>query len=498
MSRFWMVILVGLILVAGIFSPLSDARELSKSGEIFSRVQSGVVTIFNSFESGSGFLMDEQGLIVTNNHVVHEAGDDLRVHFGPHQVVKAQVLVRDAAQDLAVIRVNLSQIQHYQVLKAFTPPSGESMVLVGEKVLAIGSPLDWRNLEKVMTEGVVSKLMDGKINHDAAINPGSSGGPLLNFDGEVVGVNSFGVHDKSGPGISGAIVIDRISPLLDRAREKMKTAAIPSAELLPDISTVDYPESAVVHLANAKKAEDTKLYQLNSRYFILKFNTPPIAYRQLRAEKERLLKGREKRAKRKGFTVDEDEYTDAAVQAFYNAQKPVVTVRVIPIPKMTNGTIFRTIMVGLATGAGGGGYPMMARYEYKKDFQKMQLLNASGLPYAFPIASGRSPMTNDESTLSVNGQYWSVDSIADKSFVGVYEFDPKNFEVLGKLSLSIQTEGDPQPIVIEIPDKLKMAIQADFKPYWDYVKQVEGGSLQANPGGAKAQDLLRQIIETNQ
>jgi serine protease Do len=144
---------------------------------------------------GSGFVYDGQGHILTNNHVVDNA-DSIEVTFYDGTVAKATVVGKDKASDVAVIKVDNTSFQSL--------PKGDSTKLkVGELVMAVGSPF---GLSQSVTTGIVSALerndvginTDGHgmagyesfIQIDAAINRGNSGGPLVNMNGEVVGINS--------------------------------------------------------------------------------------------------------------------------------------------------------------------------------------------------------------------------------------------------------------------------------------------------------------------
>ncbi|HXF68239.1 MAG TPA: trypsin-like peptidase domain-containing protein [Thermoflexus sp.] len=144
------------------------------------------------FGSGSGFIYDTQGHIVTNNHVVEQA-QEIWVTFYDGTVAKARVVGRDVYSDLAVIRVEAPA----QLLRP--AELGDSDTLrVGQKVVAIGNPFGLRG---TMTLGIISALgraletptrfqIPDVIQTDAAINPGNSGGPLVDLQGRVIGVNS--------------------------------------------------------------------------------------------------------------------------------------------------------------------------------------------------------------------------------------------------------------------------------------------------------------------
>ena len=137
--------------------------------------------------SGSGFIIDSAGLILTNNHVIEDA-ERISVKLSDGRTVRAEVVGADPATDIALIRVNAGRLP--------AAPLGDSDGLrVGEWVCAIGNPLAY---EHTVTVGVVSyigrKLFDQSLDHyiqtDAAINFGNSGGPLINARGEVIGINS--------------------------------------------------------------------------------------------------------------------------------------------------------------------------------------------------------------------------------------------------------------------------------------------------------------------
>jgi len=139
--------------------------------------------------AGSGFVISEDGHILTNNHVVEDA-DDIEVAFKDGSTAKAKVIGRDAATDIALIKVD---VKHpLQPL-----PFGDSHKLrPGDWVIAIGNPF---GLEHTVTAGIVSALhrrgigtgrYEDFIQTDAAINPGNSGGPLINLAGEAVGINT--------------------------------------------------------------------------------------------------------------------------------------------------------------------------------------------------------------------------------------------------------------------------------------------------------------------
>jgi serine protease Do len=167
---------------------------------------------------GTGFIIDPEGLILTNNHVVEDTSE-LRVNLTDNREFSAEIVGRDPKTDVALIRI-----------KADGPltslPLGNSDELeVGDWVLAIGNPF---GLGNTVTSGIVSAkyrqigagAYDNFIQTDASINPGNSGGPLLNMQGEVIGINSAIFSQTGGSvGIGFAIPINMVQELLPQLRQ---------------------------------------------------------------------------------------------------------------------------------------------------------------------------------------------------------------------------------------------------------------------------------------
>lgn len=171
-------------------------------------------------DSGSGFVLDQEGHILTNNHVI-EGAQRVLVTMQDGSEFDAEVIGRDPINDMAVVRIKAPPEQLVPVRFA-----DSSNLKVGMKVFAIGNPF---GLERSMTTGIISSLdrtlpvtkarsIKSVIQVDAAINPGNSGGPLLNSHGEVIGINTA-IASKTGQnsGIGFAIpsnLVARIVPEL--------------------------------------------------------------------------------------------------------------------------------------------------------------------------------------------------------------------------------------------------------------------------------------------
>lgn len=174
--------------------------------------------------AGSGSVIDDQGHILTNYHVI-EGAERLSVHFAGGQNYAATVIGRDPDTDLAVIKLVEKPKEHITIV-----PLGDSdKLIVGQKVLAIGNPF---GLDRTLTTGVISGLqrpirarnnrqIEGAIQTDASINPGNSGGPLLDSRGRMIGINAQ-IQSVSGgsAGVGFAIPVNiakRIVPELLRS-----------------------------------------------------------------------------------------------------------------------------------------------------------------------------------------------------------------------------------------------------------------------------------------
>ena len=169
--------------------------------------------------TGSGFVYDDKGHIVTNNHVVEGAGE-IRVTFHDGEEAIAKVVGTDPKSDVAVIKVDLTQYRPLQKGKS-------ASARVGDWVLAVGSPFGF---EQTVTSGIISAVgrndnhilgnetYEDFLQTDAAINPGNSGGPLVDLDGRVIGINAAiaTASSRSNSGVGFAIPIDMAANLADR------------------------------------------------------------------------------------------------------------------------------------------------------------------------------------------------------------------------------------------------------------------------------------------
>jgi serine protease Do len=173
---------------------------------------------FRQQSLGTGFIIDTQGYILTNNHVV-EMAEEIKVKFSDGKEYEAKIIGRDPKTDLALIKIESDEALQPLAL-------GDSEMLeVGEWVVAIGNPF---GLGNTVTAGIVSakyrqigaSSYDNFIQTDASINPGNSGGPLLNTSGEVVGINTAIFSQGGGNiGIGFAIPVNMAKDLLPQLKK---------------------------------------------------------------------------------------------------------------------------------------------------------------------------------------------------------------------------------------------------------------------------------------
>src|ERR687886_65924 len=213
---------------------------------------------------GSGFVFDKAGHIVTNYHVIAGA-KSVEVSFSNHDSMKARIVGRDPGTDIAVLKVNARS----RALAPLTLGNSDA-VRVGDAVVAIGNPF---GLDRSVTAGIVSALqreiqapnsyaIDHVIQTDAAINHGNSGGPLLNADGRVIGVNAqieTGSNNGSGGnvGIGFAIPINTVrtvvAQLLKNGSVEHASLGITGTPITPEISSIfHFPVSHGVLVGQVK------------------------------------------------------------------------------------------------------------------------------------------------------------------------------------------------------------------------------------------------------
>ncbi|KUI26172.1 serine protease [Mycobacterium sp. IS-1496] len=245
-----------------------DGEAEGRFTKVADAVADSVVTIEavsdQSGSQGSGVVVDGRGYIVTNNHVVEEAASDtkkwkLSVIFNDGKTVPAHVVGRDPVTDLAVLKVN--NVDHLTVARL-----GDSNRLrVGQEVIAAGAPLGLRSTD---TQGIISALnravrlsaersgediVISAVQTDAAINHGNSGGPLINMNAEVIGINAAGKSlSDSASGLGFAIPVNEMKHVVETL---MRDGVIAHPTLGLTAQSVSDTSSAGAKVTEVKQGE---------------------------------------------------------------------------------------------------------------------------------------------------------------------------------------------------------------------------------------------------
>jgi len=228
---------------------------------------------------GSGFVLSEDGYILTNNHVV-DGADEILVRMNDRREFTAEVVGKDERSDIALIKIDAKGLQAVK-------PGDSKNLKVGEWVLAIGSPFGF---DHTVTAGIVSakgRSLPSEnyvpfIQTDVAINPGNSGGPLINMNGEVVGINSQ-IYSRSGGfmGLSFAIPIEMAMDVAEQLKSRGRVSRGWLGVLIQDMNTdlaesfgLDRPRGALVARVLPDSPSERAGIQVGD--VILEFNDTPI------------------------------------------------------------------------------------------------------------------------------------------------------------------------------------------------------------------------------
>jgi len=234
---------------------------------------------------GSGVIVDAAGYVLTNNHVV-DRGSRIKVKLHDGRQISATVVGKDAATDLAVLKIDASNLHALRL-------GDSSKVEVGDWVLAFGSPF---GLEKTMTAGIVSakgrvigaSAYDDFLQTDAAINPGNSGGPLVNLAGEVVGINTV-IFSRSGgfEGVGFAIPSDLAQSVYGQLAKSGKVTrgwlGVDVQELTPELAkSFNLREKKGVLVSQVEPGSPAAKAGVKSGDILLEYNGRPVnSYKDL-------------------------------------------------------------------------------------------------------------------------------------------------------------------------------------------------------------------------
>ncbi len=449
-------------------------RKIEDAVVTYRRVRRGVFRVEAGAAMGSGFLVDSaHGLVVTNAHVVR---GELTASVVLDSVtrVPAVVLSRSENADVAVLWLSPLALAGRPSLTLAEPKATESLVEAGERVFAIGYPL---NQEQVLTTGIVSGIRDGAIISDVNINHGNSGGPMLNYAGVVVGINTFGdFTDQGGPGISGAIVATNIWPVLEQARTAMATRTPPLYRLLPTMPLTTYPLAALQSYVGTLPPDHLKPFETNANgRFDIQLSTPVTIALSQRLHDDVVAKDRRKREASAGLSAEQrySSLQDVRDWMRFTGDRltPVAQVTISPKIGETTGSLFGRMLVAGMTGA-----QSQATMKFKGDVQTV-LFYRNGVEVT-PIRGGTGPVEVYEDNQWV--------ALKDVASVGYYLLDPLIFapDTLGTPPSIVVVVNDlkrqGKPSCREVSRKLAAYAWNDFRPYLETVAP-ELAAIAADP-----------------
>lgn len=433
------------ILQPGETKPTRIKDELTSN---FNRLKSSVVTVWSEFGHGTGFIIDKDGLILTNQHVVGPS-EYIAVQFDEKRKIPAVLLASSPEKDVAVLWVNLEALPDATVAAIAKTDGAEPAITEGERVFTIGSPL---NQKKIITTGIASKIEEKAILSDININHGNSGGALFNSIGEVVGITTFGDPDSNGPGVSGIVRIEQAFPIIEEARKKMAIGQKPPAKLLAVDPTDIFPIEAIKEIAAAKKF-DTSRYIIGIDDFTVTFLTPTLKYRMETEAEREAAKTRDKRNKKEGavqgtFRPFEDI---RGWREYVGDYKPILTIRATPaLAESFWGAVGRGV-------AANYGIRVPAKLRFKTDFYKMRLM--CGEKEIEPIHPAKIAHILNERNYLI--------SINDATYEGFYSYPADAISPsCGKVTLIMFSEKKPNEAKTKVLDnKTVIKIGEDFAPY---------------------------------
>jgi S1-C subfamily serine protease len=410
--------------------------------------QDGVVAVWTPTTHASGFVVDAKGLIATNQTVIGTA-TDVEVQLTPAVKVAGNVLVADAARDVAILRIDPQALASLRPVPLGCALPSKPPLVKGQEIFTIGAPL---REQKGTTSGTVSRVAPNAVMSDFILASGSAGGPVFAADGRVVGITSVrekkdeqDENDRSGRGEVRIVGVNEACDVVASAEKKMTDAAAPDGRHLPVEPVRPLPVSALKQAAG-RRAGSLSPYQTSSSDFDIAFITPVLAYgAQDRSEKA------SGRGRGSGTQTGEAEQALArSLMDFGNWSEyvadypPVLLVRVTP--KLVEG-FWKTIARGAAQTQGVALPPIK---HFKSGFLRMRTY--CGDSEVTPIHPFKVEQRVSE---------------RDAIYEGLYVFDPGALgPQCGTVKLVLYSEKEPQKGDTRVVDpKVLQQIWQDFAAY---------------------------------
>jgi S1-C subfamily serine protease len=405
--------------------------------------QDSVVALWTPTTRGSGFVIDANGLIVTNQRIVGDA-KSVEVQFTPQLKVAGSVLAADAERDVAVIWIAATTIAELRPVPLPCNPGARTAIENGQELFALGASLQ---PPKRMSSGIVSRVDSHSIVLDLGIARGSAGGPVFSSGGDLVGITTVTGQDD-GDALGGTRVVHsgHACDVVAAAKQKMSAAAPPASTPLPVEPGRPFPVSALKEAAE-RRAGSLNPYQIQASGFDVAFITPVLTYgAQYQFEQMR----RRRTTSKDTRTAQPDPPARRPIMDFANWSEyvwefpPVLLVRVTP--RMAEG--FWTTVARAAARTQGVALPPMKRY--KPGFSRMQVF--CGSADVTPIHPFKLERRISES---------------DAIFEGLYVLEPGALGPhCGAVKLVLFSEDEPEKGDTQVVDQqVIQQIWDDFAPY---------------------------------
>jgi hypothetical protein len=431
----------GLLLATCIVPALIYAQVVTYDfSKLYETSSPAVVQVTTQDGSGSGFLVTSSGHIATNFHVIR-GSKYLAVQFPDGRKVKAQVVAMNPHYDMAILKVNSEVVSGLHPLPVL-PPDKDATIKVGIPVVAIGSPL---NQKFLMTQGILSKVDETTVLGDFLLQAGNSGGPLLDLDGEVIGINTFGEAN-----ISGAIRIDALRDFLSSPELIGQSMQVePPAAQLRSISSARYPVDVLNRKIDTEPL-DLSAYTVKAGDFNVTAITPVLIGKlQVATEKRRASNRQERRGKN---ISDSPHGIEEPFYEWHRATETsldyAVTFEIRPQTGPTKRS--RTSRILWPMSILGRGRDM----EFKGEFLEFRFYRDGQL--IEPIMPGRQVIEGSDRNMR----------LIDQAYAGSYVYSPEEFLTGNEFKMQIIDARNPRAIHKELTfkadSKLIQQIRADF------------------------------------
>ena len=431
---FSVCVLPGLILAQAVVYDYSRLYESSSPAVVQVTTQDG---------SGSGFLVTPFGHIATNFHVVR-GSKYLAVQFPDGRKVKASVVAVNPHYDMALLKVNSEVVGDIKPLLVLPVDKNET-IKVGVPVVAIGSPL---NQKFLMTQGILSKVDEITLLGDFLLQAGNSGGPLLNLDGEVIGINTFGEAN-----ISGAIRIDALRDFLTSPELIGQSMSVePSADQLRSVSSARYPIDVLNHKIETEQL-DVTAYKTKAGNFNITAITPVLVGKlQVLQEKKRASN----RQERRGKNISESQH--GIEEPYYEWHRSTetsldyaITFDIRPETGFTKRSRAEKMLLPLSVIV----KPQRRDMEFKGEFLEFRIYRDGKL--IEPIMPGRQ---------IIEGVSDQNRRLIDQAYAGSYVYAPEEFLVGDEFKMQVIDARSPNAVhkelIFKADSKLIQQLRADF------------------------------------